>query len=154
MHRTVIHGLFYVMMVIVVGGCYFDVSTDSNKTTGTRTAEELAGLIVLQFALKVDGVTADVECPTGLSGQAGRQLTCTGTTSDGYTLEIAVVERGKGAFRWDVVESVPVTMAKKKAVHALPEAGTKITTEDATYVDQKTGQRCVRHESGYICIED
>ncbi len=155
MHRAATNVLLYVLTALFVGGCYFEVSTDSNKTTGTRTAEELAGLIVVQFAQQVDGVTADVVCPTGLSGQAGRKLRCSGTTSDGYTLEIEVVEREKGAFGWLVVESVPVTTAKKeKAMRATPDSGTEITTDVTTYVDQKTGQRCVKYDSGYICIED
>jgi hypothetical protein len=33
---------------------------------------------------------------------------CSGETTDGYTLEIAVLERGGDAFRWDVVESKPI----------------------------------------------
>jgi hypothetical protein len=97
-----------VMTATLASGCYFDVSTDSNKTDGTRTADELAGLITVQFAMKVDGATVEVVCPTGLTGTAGRQLTCTGKTSDGYNLEIAVLENGDGAFRWDIVKSVPV----------------------------------------------
>ena len=107
--RTVARSfLLLVMTVTLASGCYFEVSTDSNSTSGTRTAEELAGLITMQFAMKVDGATVDVVCPTGLNGTAGRQVMCTGTTSDGYGLEIAVLERGGGAFRWDVVKSVPV----------------------------------------------
>ena len=97
-----------VVTATLASGCYFDVSTDSNKTGGTRSAEELAGLITVQFAMKVDGATLDVTCPEGLTGTAGRQVTCTGTTSDGHNLEIAVLEHGDGAFRWDVVKSVPV----------------------------------------------
>jgi len=155
MNRTPIQVLLLVMAAMVAGGCYFEFSTNSNKKNGTRTAEELAGLIVVQFAMQVDGVTAEVVCPTGLNGQVGRKVMCSGKTSDGYTLEIVVMERGNGAFRWDVVESVPVTMAKKKkAMPATPDADFIITTAGATYVDPKTGQRCVRYESGYICIED
>lgn len=90
------------------GGCYFEVSSDSGSTDGTRTAEELAGLITVQFSMQAEGATADVVCETGLTGEAGRQVECTGTTSDGFTLEIAALERGEGAFRWDVVGSVPV----------------------------------------------
>lgn len=109
MYRVIKNLLVFVMMGTFAGGCYFDVSTDSGS--GIRTAGELAGLMVVQFAQQFDGVTADIVCPTGLTGQAGVQLTCTGTTSDGYTLIIVVLEREQGAFRWDVVESVPVTTA-------------------------------------------
>ena len=108
-HRATKNLLLFVMAATFAGGCYFEVSTDSGN--GTRTAEELAGMMVVQFAHQANGVTADIVCPTGLSGQAGGQLTCTGTTSDGYTLTIVVLEREMGAFRWDVVESVPVTTA-------------------------------------------
>ncbi len=111
MHRATKNLLLFVMTATFASGCYFEVSTDSDNASGTRTAEELAGLMVVQFAQQADGVTADIVCPTGLSGQVGGQLTCTGTTSDGYTLVIVVLEREKGAFRWDVVESVPVTTA-------------------------------------------
>lgn len=107
MRRFASSFLLLVMTATLASGCYFEVSTNSNRSGGTRTAEEVAGIISLQFALKVDGATVDVVCPTGLSGTAGRQVTCTGTTSDGYDLEIAVLERGGGAFRWDVVKSVP-----------------------------------------------
>ena len=65
--------------------------------------------MVFQFAQQVNGATADIVCPAGLSGHAGERLTCTGTTSDGYALTIVVVEREEGAFRWDIVNSVPVT---------------------------------------------
>jgi len=92
----------------LVGGCNFDVSSNLNNADGTRTEEELVALIRAQFAMQVDGVTADIACPTGLSGEKGRKVTCSGTTSDGFTLEIAVRERGEGAFRWSVVDSVPV----------------------------------------------
>ncbi len=100
--------LLLLMTATLVGGCNFEVSSNLDNTGGPRTAEELVGFITVQFAMQVDGATADIVCPTGLSGEAGRQVTCTGTTSDGYTLEIAVVEHGEGAFRWDVVNSVPV----------------------------------------------
>ena len=101
---------FFVLLMTgtLVGGCNFEVSSNLNNTVGVRTAEELAGLITAQFAMQVDGATAEVVCPTGLSGEADRRFTCTGTTSDGYTLEIAVVEHEESAFRWVVVHSVPV----------------------------------------------
>lgn len=100
--------LLLVMTATLVGGCNFEVSSDFGNTAGTRTAEELEGLIGVQFTMQVDGVTANVICPKGLSGEAGRQITCTGTTSDGYTLEIVVLDRGEGAFRWDITNSVPI----------------------------------------------
>ena len=109
MYRAIKNLLLFVMIGTFASGCYFDVSTDSGS--GIRTAEELAGLMVVQFAQQIDGVTADIVCPTGLRGEAGVEHTCTGTTSDGYTLIIVVLEGEQGAFRWDVVESVPVTTA-------------------------------------------
>ncbi len=108
MGKVVRSSLLLLMMATLGGGCYFEVSSDSSNAGGTRTAEELAGLITVQFAMKANGVEADIVCATGLSGEAGRQGTCTGTTSDGYTLEIVTLDRGEGAFRWDVVKSVPV----------------------------------------------
>ena len=101
--------VFFVMTATFASGCYFDVSTSLDNASGTRTAEQLAGTMVWQFAQQADGATADIVCPAGLSGHAGEQLTCTGTTSDGYALTIVVVEREEGAFRWDIVDSVPVT---------------------------------------------
>ncbi len=107
--------LLLLMTATLVGGCMFEASTGSSNTDGTRTAEELELFISFQFDMQADDVTADIVCPTGLSGEAGRQVTCTGTTSDGYTLEIAVVEHGGNAFRWDVVHSVPVGTVKTSA---------------------------------------
>ncbi len=100
--------LLLLMTATLVGGCNFEVSTSSSNTDGTRTAEELGLFISFQFDRAADGLTADIVCPTGLSGEAGQWVTCTGTTSNGQTLEIAVVDQGKGAFRWDIVNSVPV----------------------------------------------
>ena len=107
--------LLLLMTATLVAGCNFEMSSNSNNNGDTRTAEELAGLITVQFAMQVDGVTADIVCPTGLSGEAGGQITCTGTTSDGYTLEIAVLNHGNGAFRWDIVNSAPVGTVKTAA---------------------------------------
>ena len=95
------------LMATFVSGCYFDIS--STSSSGNRSAEEIAGLMVVQFAQQTNGVKADIECPTGLSGQAGSQFTCNETTSDGYTLKIVVSEREAGAFSWNIVESVPVS---------------------------------------------
>jgi len=104
--------LFVLMSGILLGGCNFDVSTSADNSDGTRTAEELEGLITVQFAMQANGATANIDCPTGLSGKAGRQVTCTGTTSDGYSLEIAALDKGRGAFSWTVVKSTPVEVAK------------------------------------------
>lgn len=93
------------------GKSSFEVSDGSDAASGVHNAEELAGLMTVQFAQQIEGVTADIVCPTGLSGQVGGQLTCTGTTSDGWTLTIVVLEHEEGAFRWDITESVPVTTA-------------------------------------------
>lgn len=104
--------LFMLMTGALLGGCYFDVSTSADNSDGTRTAEELEGLITVQFAMQVDHATVNVDCPTGLSGQAGRQVTCSGMTSDGYRLEIAVLDKGERAFGWTVVKSTPVEVAR------------------------------------------
>lgn len=147
--RRAAERFFLIVMTLFAAGCYFDVSTESNRTGDARTAEELAGLVALQFAMQVNGATVDVDCPRGLSGEAGRQVTCNGTTSDGHALEIAVLEREEGAFRWDVVNSVPVATAKSR-IHDAPETGTAV----ATQVDPKTGRRCQTNEFGYICTEN
>jgi hypothetical protein len=105
--------LILAMTATFASGCYFDVSTTGNAS-GRRSAEELAGLMVTQFANQTGGVTAKIACPTGLSGQPGSQLTRTGTTSDGYTLTIVVLEREAGAFRWDIIDSVPVTQINRR----------------------------------------
>jgi len=104
--------LFALMTGALLGGCNFEVSTSAGSSDGTRTAEELEGLITVQFAMQVNGATANIDCPTGLSGEAGRQVTCTGTTSDGYRLEIAALDKGQGAFSWTVVKSTPVEATK------------------------------------------
>ena len=72
-------------------------------------AGPLARLIEDMFALQVDHATADVWCPSGLSGEAGRRFKCVGGTSDGFRLEIEVREQGDGDFRWAITEAVPVT---------------------------------------------
>ena len=107
MHRVARSTLLFVMAWTLASGCYYEVTSDSDNA-GPRTAEELAGLLTVQFALQVNDVTADIVCPSGLTGTAGRQVMCTGTTSDGYTLEIAVLEHGDQKYRWDVIKSVPV----------------------------------------------
>ncbi len=107
--RAVKNLLLLTMTATFVSGCYFEMSSDSGSHT--RSAEEVAGLMVVQFAQQTDGVEAQIVCPNGLSGQAGGQFICNGTTSDGYTLKIVVSEREAGAFSWNIVESVPVTRA-------------------------------------------
>ncbi len=99
--------LLLTMTATLLCGCYFEASSDFGS--GTRTAEEVAGLMVVQFSQQTGGVQADIVCPNGLSGQPGGQFTCNGTTSDGYTLKIVVSEREEGAFSWNIVESVPVS---------------------------------------------
>ena len=44
MHRTAKNLLLFVLTAIFASGCYFEVSTDLDNASGTRTAEELAGL--------------------------------------------------------------------------------------------------------------
>ena len=157
MHRSAKNLLLFVMAATFASGCYFDVSSDSNKTTGSTSAEELAFKIEAHFALKAGGATADIVCPAGLSGKAGGQLTCTGTTSDGYTLEILVLERGKGAFRWDVVNSVPIARVKTQehpATKVSTNSEASVRTKMRTEVETTKDRRCIRDETGYVCIED
>ena len=112
MDKTARTFLFMLMTGALLGGCNFEVSTSANNSNGTRTAEELEGLITVQLAMQVNDATANIDCPTGLSGEAGRQITCTGTTSDGYRLEIAALDKGQGAFSWTVVKSTPLEPTK------------------------------------------
>ena len=157
MHRSAKNVLLFVMAATFASGCYFEMSSDSNKSTGSTSAEELASKIGAHFALKAGGATADVVCPAGLSGKAGSQLTCTGTTSDGYTLKILVLERGKGAFRWDVLNSVPIARVKTRehpAAKVSTNAEASVRTKMRTEVETTKGRHCVRDETGYVCIED
>ncbi len=95
-------------LLLTVGltvGCFVEVSSTGSSA---RTGDELGSRIEAEFALKTGGVNSTIHCPSGLAGRAGNRLMCSGETSDGYTLEIAVLERGGDAFRWDVVESKPI----------------------------------------------
>ena len=86
-------------------GCFIEVS---DSGSGGRTADEFGSRLEAEFALKTGGVGSTIHCPSGVTGQEGNRFMCSGETSDGYTLEIAVLERGGDAFRWDVVESKPI----------------------------------------------
>ena len=86
-------------------GCFIEVSSSDSST---RTANKLGSRIEAEFALKAGGVDSTIRCPSELSGRQGNRFMCSGETADGYTLEIAVLERGGDAFRWDVVESKPI----------------------------------------------
>jgi hypothetical protein len=86
-------------------GCFFEVSS---SMSGMPVATELGSRIELEFAHRTGGVDSTIRCPGELAGQEGNRFMCSGETSDGYTLEIAVLERGGNAFRWDVVESKPI----------------------------------------------
>ena len=86
-------------------GCFVEVSSSGSST---RTADELGSRIEAEFAQNTGGMDSTIHCPSGLAGREGNRILCSGETSDGYTLEIAVLERGGNAFRWDVVESEPI----------------------------------------------
>ncbi len=95
-------------LLLTVGltvGCFVEVSSSGSSTPA---AAELGSRIEAEFALKTGGVNSTIRCPSGLAGRQGNRLMCSGETSDGYTLEIAVLERGGDDFRWDVVESKPI----------------------------------------------
>ncbi len=84
-------------------GCYTEVSGSSSGST--PSARQLARLIETEFAKQARTATASIRCPSGLTATPGRRIRCAGETSDGFTLGIAVLERGGGRYRWDVVES-------------------------------------------------
>ena len=91
-------------------GCFVEVSStgSSSDSPASGASADLSSMLEAQFEMKAAGVSASIRCPAGLSGSQGNQLHCSGETSDGFTLEIAVLERGNGAFRWDVIESHPI----------------------------------------------
>ena len=91
--------------LLLTVGCFVDVSSSGSST---RAADELGSRIEAEFALQTGGVDSTIHCPSGLAGREGNRFMCSGETSDGYTLEIAVIERGHDAFRWDVIESKPI----------------------------------------------
>ena len=86
-------------------GCFVEVSSSGSST---RTADEFGSRLEAEFALKTGGVGSTIRCASGITGREGNRFMCSGETSDGYTLEIAVLERAGGDFRWDVVESKPI----------------------------------------------
>lgn len=91
------------MAAVLTSGCFVEVSTDGSGTLAS--ADEIASVIELQFAAQTTGATADVDCPSGLSGEPGHEFTCAGRTSDGFSLAISVWEQGEGAFRWLITDS-------------------------------------------------
>ena len=86
-------------------GCFVETSSSGSSA---RSADELGSRVEAEFALKTGGVGSTIRCASGITGRVGNRFMCSGETSDGYTLEIAVLERAGGAFRWDVVESKPI----------------------------------------------
>ena len=97
-----ISGLAILLLAV---GCFFEVSSSGSST---RTADEMGLRLEAEFALTTGGVGSTIRCPSGITGRVGNQFMCSGESADGYMLEIAVVERAGGAFRWDVVESKPI----------------------------------------------
>ena len=94
-----------VASLLLAIGCFVEVSSSGSST---QTADGFGARLEAEFALKTGGVGSTIRCPSGVTGQEGNRFICSGETSDGYTLEIAVLERAGGAFRWDVVESKPI----------------------------------------------
>lgn len=88
----------------LASACFVEVDA-SVEGGGGGDGVALASRLETEFARKAGGATARIECPSELTHSAGHRLRCTGETSDGWTLDIAVLERGAGDFRWDVVES-------------------------------------------------
>jgi hypothetical protein len=86
-------------------GCFVEVSSSGSRN---RSADEFGSRLEAEFARKTGGVNSTIRCPTSLAGRVGNRFMCSGETSDGFTLEIAVLERGGDDFRWDVVESEPI----------------------------------------------
>ncbi len=92
-------------ILLLAVGCFVEVSSSGSSA---RTADEFGSRLEAEFALKTGGVDSTIRCSSGITGREGNQFMCSGETADGYTLEIAVLERGGDAFRWDVVESKPI----------------------------------------------
>lgn len=92
---------------LLASGCWVEVSTSGSGGT-LRSADELASIIEQQFQAQVassTGATAEVDCPSGLSGESGNRFLCSGRTSDGFALEISISEQGAGDFRWLITDS-------------------------------------------------
>ena len=92
-------------ILLLAVGCFVEVSSSGSST---QSADDLSSRVEAEFALKTGGVGSTIRCPSGITGREGNRFMCSGETSDGYTLEIAVLERGGDRFRWDVVESKPI----------------------------------------------
>lgn len=100
------HPVLIGALLLPVPGCTVEVT--SGGSGGLPGSDQLASTLETMFAVEAGGATASIRCPSGLTGNSGHRLRCEGETSDGFTLEIAVLERGEGGFRWDVVESHPI----------------------------------------------
>ncbi len=119
----------------------------------------MASLIEADFTPQAGGATLRVLCPAGLTGEVDRTFLCTGLTSDGYALDIEILERGNGAFRWLVVKSTrapsaqPITSAQGEVTvaetPAEPSGEEPVRSEG---VDE-SGRRCVTIDTGYVCLE-
>ncbi|MCP5070228.1 MAG: hypothetical protein GY946_26975 [bacterium] len=86
--------------------CFIEVSGSSSGTFPGSGGLESS--LEAEFGSRAGGASASIQCPSGLTGTQGHQIACHGETSDGFTLEIVVLERGGDDYRWDVVESVPI----------------------------------------------
>jgi hypothetical protein len=126
----------------LVSACYVDFdasSTDFDSDPGASLARQVEDDFV---KLVTNGATLDLSCPAGLTGQGGAKFMCQGETSDGYLVDVAILERGGGAYRWDIVASRPVAARLARLVE---DEVVKVVT-DGTSVDVScpagiTGQR-------------
>ncbi len=105
--------MFVLVALAQTSGCMVEESSPESsgfpaELAALQGAGPLARLIEDMFALQVSHATADVWCPSGLTGEAGRRFNCVGGTSDGFRLEIEVREQGDGDFRWGITDVVPV----------------------------------------------
>ena len=100
---------FALVAILQTSGCLVeDSGPDDSGFPDLVGAGPLARIIEDMFALQVAHATANVWCPSGLSGEAGHRFSCIGGTSDGFRLDIEVREQGGGEFRWAITEAVPI----------------------------------------------
>jgi hypothetical protein len=126
----------------LASACYLDFDAE---TTGfdSYSAANVARQVEDDFLrLVTNRASLDVSCPAGLTGQGGNKFMCQGETSDGYLVDVAILERGGGAYRWDIVASRPVAARLARLVE---DEVVKVVT-DGTSVDVScpagiTGQR-------------
>lgn len=159
MPHHVINRLLVPFCCLLLGGCQVEFSNDFSTGKNTMTAAALASRIEADFTPQAGGATLRVMCPAGLTGEADRTFLCTGLTSDGYALDIEILERGSGTFRWLVVKSTrapgvqPLTQAQtdRGPAEAPVESADGEPARNGTIDDR--GRRCVTIDTGYVCLE-